>query len=69
MMYSRKKTVEELPTELTVVWSCSSEQCKGWMRDNFSLSEAPVCFLCQSPMIKEERMLATVENTSYSQRK
>ena len=64
MYYSRKKPVEEAPDELTSIWSCSSEDCKGWMRDNFSFSEAPVCVLCQSPMVKGERMLAAVVNTS-----
>jgi hypothetical protein len=34
------------------------------MRDNFTFSAAPVCVLCQSPMVKGERMLAAIVNTS-----
>ncbi|PWW03173.1 cold-inducible protein YdjO [Paenibacillus cellulosilyticus] len=34
------------------------------MRDNFVFSVAPVCSLCQSEMVKGEKMLAVVANTS-----
>lgn len=64
MYHSRKRFFEELPQELTAVWICSNEACKGWMRDNFTFSEEPLCVLCQSPMERSERMLAVVENTS-----
>ncbi|MFF2092777.1 cold-shock protein [Paenibacillus sp. NPDC058174] len=66
MYNSRKKNVEDLPTELTVIWSCSNEACKGWMRDNFVFNMVPVCPQCQSPMVKNEKMLTAVTNTSPS---
>ncbi|MWC30757.1 cold-shock protein [Paenibacillus sp. MMS18-CY102] len=67
MYYSRKRPVEDVPNELTAVWSCTDDNCKGWMRDNFALSVAPVCSLCQSEMVKSEKMLVAVVNTSPNQ--
>lgn len=64
MYNSRKKPIEDIPTELTVIWSCSSENCNGWMRDNFSFSATPVCPQCHSTMVKHEKMLDVLENTS-----
>lgn len=69
MYHSRKRMFEPVPEELTQIWSCSNESCKGWMRDNFVLLNQPVCVLCHSPMVKDERMLAIVENTSPLQTK
>ena len=69
MYNSRRKPRVEIPAELTAVWSCSDEGCKGWMRDNFAFSVAPVCSLCQSDMIKSEKMLPPVMNTSPTQLK
>lgn len=69
MYNSRKKQTEEIPMELTAIWSCSNDECKGWMRDNFVFSDVPVCPQCQSSMIKDEKMLAAVINTSPSQNK
>lgn len=64
MYYSRKRPIEEIPQVSTAVWSCTEENCRGWMRDNFVFSVVPVCSLCQSEMVKGERMLAAVINTS-----
>jgi len=62
--YSRKRPQDELPEEMTPIWSCSDENCKGWMRDNFVLSATPVCSLCQSEMVRGEKMLVALANTS-----
>ncbi|WP_372634280.1 cold-shock protein [Cohnella sp.] len=67
--YSRKKPFEELPEEMTAIWYCSGEDCKRWMRDNFTFSVVPVCPECQSEMVRGERMLATLSNTSPNQAK
>ncbi|RED57141.1 cold-inducible protein YdjO [Cohnella lupini] len=67
MYYSRKRPIEDIPQVLTEIWSCADENCKGWMRDNFSFSIAPVCAQCQSQMFKNERMVAAVVNTSPNQ--
>ncbi|WP_027086267.1 cold-shock protein [Cohnella panacarvi] len=64
MYHSRKKPLEDLPEELTAIWSCTKENCRGWMRDNFVFSIVPICSLCQSEMVKGEKMLAMVMNTS-----
>lgn len=64
MYNSRKKPLEDVPTELTAIWKCSNENCKGWMRDNFTFSTSPVCTQCNSAMVKEEKMLEVLENTS-----
>jgi hypothetical protein len=64
MYNSRKKPLEDLPTELTVIWSCSNENCNGWMRDNFAFSASPLCPHCRSSMVKNEKMLDVLENTS-----
>ncbi|MBD7970829.1 cold-shock protein [Paenibacillus gallinarum] len=69
MYNSRRKPMEDVPMELTAIWSCSNDGCKGWMRDNFVFSVVPVCPQCQSSMIKDEKMLATVTNTSPNQNK
>ena len=64
MYNSRKKSVVEMPLELTTVWSCSNENCKVWMRDNFTFSLAPICTQCKSLMVKTEKEIEVVENNS-----
>lgn len=64
MYNSRKKPLEDVPTALTVIWSCSNEACNGWMRDNFSFSSVPTCAQCDSVMVKDEKVLDVLENNS-----
>lgn len=64
MHYSKKRPFEEVPEELTAIWSCPTENCKSWVRDNFTFSSTPTCPLCQVKMVKGERMLPAVVNTS-----
>lgn len=52
---------EPLPEVETTVWSCSSEECQGWMREAYSFSEEPECPLCKSSMKKEVRMLPKLD--------
>ncbi|CAI6070487.1 cold-shock protein [Cohnella sp. JJ-181] len=66
MYNSRKKPLEEVPLEPTTVWSCASDSCNGWIRENFAFSAEPACTLCGSPMEKTERMLPAIVNTSLS---
>lgn len=56
--------MEETPTELTVIWACSDEECNGWMRENFTFSAVPTCPVCHSTMAKDERVLDVIENNS-----
>ncbi|MCG7408731.1 cold-shock protein [Paenibacillus sp. ACRRX] len=69
MYNSRKKPQDDIPEEITPIWSCTSESCNGWMRDNFSFSTEPSCPQCQSPMVKGEKKLAVLVNTSPRQTK
>ncbi|MFC5700789.1 cold-shock protein [Cohnella faecalis] len=67
-MYNRKKISEELPQEETLIWSCVSESCKGWIRDNFAFDTVPTCPLCKSAMEKTTRMLPQLENHGHNQK-
>ncbi|MEO3945275.1 cold-shock protein [Gorillibacterium sp. CAU 1737] len=64
MYYSRKRQPDDLPQEVTAIWSCTNEECNGWMRDNFAFSAQPRCVQCNSLMEKGERKLSILENTS-----
>jgi hypothetical protein len=59
-----KRNEEEIITEETKIWECTSEECKGWMRDNFKSSENPLCPLCKSEMKETTKMLQVVHNYS-----
>lgn len=61
-MNYRKKPLEQIPEEDTAIWACTMEGCKGWMRDNFSFEETPICPLCQSVMVQDTRMLPLLAN-------
>lgn len=63
-MNYRKKTIEEIPEENTAVWSCISDDCNGWMRDNFAFDYIPVCPLCSSEMVKGTKLLPQLINSS-----
>jgi hypothetical protein len=63
-MYFRKRSMEEFPQEQTKIWSCSQEDCKGWMRDNFAFEYAPTCHICQSSMVSSLQMLPIVGNSN-----
>lgn len=56
MSFSRgpKEPVQEVETN---VWSCTKEECQGWMRESFSFDDEPRCPLCQSEMAKEIRII------------
>ena len=63
-MYFRKQSLEEPVEENTLIWFCTKEGCKGWMRDNFAFDESPACGLCQSPMVKDTKLLPQLQNLS-----
>jgi hypothetical protein len=63
-MYFRRKSLEDLPQEETAIWSCSTEGCNGWIRDNFTFESLPTCHVCHSPMVSDVRMLPLVANTN-----
>ncbi|QWU16260.1 Cold-inducible protein YdjO [Paenibacillus sophorae] len=63
-MNYRKKPLEEIPEENTAVWSCTNDDCNGWMRDNFTFDVAPTCPLCSAPMEQSMRMLPQLLNSN-----
>jgi hypothetical protein len=63
-MYHRAKPAEEIPLQNTAVWTCTSEDCNGWMRDNFAFESEPTCRLCHSPMETGMKMLPLLENSN-----
>lgn len=60
MAYNRGPK-EPIPEVETTVWSCTSDSCKGWMRDAFSFSKNPECPLCHSEMEQETRILPVIQ--------
>jgi len=59
-----KRSAEIIPEEATSVWSCTNENCSGWMRDNFSFMNIPTCPLCHSEMTIGEKMLPCLHNNN-----
>jgi hypothetical protein len=60
MAFSRKP-VEPIPEVETKIWSCTNEDCNGWMRDAFSFDETPECPLCKSEMEREVKVLPDLQ--------
>lgn len=67
MYYSRKKT-EEILLEATVIWSCTKQDCNGWIRDDFAFAMVPTCHQCNSPMIRSMSELPVLVNTREDQK-
>jgi hypothetical protein len=65
-MFYKRIPFEDLPKENTSVWSCTTEGCKVWMRDNFAFEHIPTCRLCLSPMVKEMKELPLLVNTNLN---
>ncbi|SFI81228.1 Cold-inducible protein YdjO [Paenibacillus sp. UNC496MF] len=57
MYNSRKRIPVEYPTEMTAIWSCTKDDCNGWMRQRYSFEDSPVCAQCGSPMEACEKEL------------
>ncbi|MHB1682986.1 MAG: cold-shock protein [Bacilli bacterium] len=63
-MYFRKQSLEEPVEENTLIWFCTKEGCKGWMRDNFAFEHQPTCRHCKSPMSSTMKMLPLLVNSN-----
>lgn len=60
MYFSKKQQdVDEVIIEDTTVYACTADDCKGWMRMQFS-SEDTSCPLCGSNMQGEIRQLPKI---------
>lgn len=60
MSFSRgpKEPVQEVET---TIWTCTSEECNGWMRESWSFNDEPKCPLCKSSMTQEVRVLPEIK--------
>jgi len=65
MNFSRRRPLEDFPTEMTAIWSCTREDCNGWMRNNYSFEDVPACPQCKSPMISSMKDLPILVDSSY----
>lgn len=63
LMYFGKKNAEEPVVEMvdTVVYSCESDACNGWMRKDFASAEN-TCPMCGSNLVEEIRELPKITN-------
>ena len=52
---------EPVPEVETSIWSCTNDDCFGWMREAFSLEDTPKCPLCNSEMEKGTKVLPVIE--------
>ncbi|WP_175428305.1 cold-shock protein [Bacillus solimangrovi] len=59
-----RKNQEEIKTEETKIWECTSNECNCWVRDNFKSEEIPSCPICHSEMQMTTKELQVVENNS-----
>lgn len=57
MYYYGKRNQEPLAQEQTEVWECTVEDCKGWMRKDFSYDNHQKCPLCGNYMEAGERLI------------
>ncbi|MEK3883678.1 cold-shock protein [Paenibacillus sp. PL2-23] len=64
MYYSRKRPLEDLPMELTAIWSCTNKDCNGWMRNDYSFEDIPSCSQCKSPMTSSMKDLPILMGSS-----
>ncbi|MFD2330178.1 cold-shock protein [Cohnella sp. GCM10020058] len=65
MNYSWNKPLENLPEEITTIWSCTKNGCKGWIRDNFSFEDVPTCMICKSVMVRSEKVLPILISSDH----
>ncbi len=62
MAFFSKQQQEPIPEVDTDVWSCSSGDCAGWMRADYSFSNTPACPLCGAEMMSEVRNLPEIKS-------
>ncbi|MDF2725760.1 MAG: hypothetical protein K0Q59_5438 [Paenibacillus sp.] len=63
MSYLWNKPLDNLPEEMTVIFSCSQDACKSWIRDSFSFTDQPICPMCKSAMVRSEKILPILVKT------
>jgi hypothetical protein len=63
-MYYNKRSMEPVPETSTEIWSCSNDDCKGWMRIAYAFETKPNCPLCSSHMVSGTKMLPMLANSN-----
>ncbi|MDF2921899.1 MAG: hypothetical protein K0R57_813 [Paenibacillaceae bacterium] len=48
---------QKAETTLVPVFRCKAVNCNAWIREEMAQSPAPLCPLCQSPMIRSMKHL------------
>ncbi len=69
MFYSRKRPIDDFPSEMTAVWSCTKESCNGWMRADYSFADVPTCPRCRSAMTGGTKSLPILVESGYDLKK
>ncbi|MGV2503342.1 cold-shock protein, partial [Priestia megaterium] len=46
-------------------WECTVEECKGWMRKDFSYDSHQTCPLCKSQMKAEKRLIDKIPRNPH----
>ncbi|WP_333485676.1 cold-inducible protein YdjO-related protein [Paenibacillus sp. SYP-B4298] len=44
------------------MWTCSSDNCSCWMRNDFSFESQPLCPICQSEMNEGTKLLPVLRS-------
>jgi hypothetical protein len=57
MYYYNNRNQEPLAQEQIEVWECTVEECKGWMRKDFSYDDHQKCPLCGNHMRSRKRLI------------
>ncbi len=64
MYYSRKNQEPPIQEE-TEIWECTKEECKGWMRKDFSYDSHQKCPLCKSQMKTKKRLIDKISRNLH----
>jgi hypothetical protein len=65
MSYYSKNRAEPLPNVDIETWECTSDDCNGWMRKNFSEDDSPSCPFCGSEMQNGTRLTNSLQNNTF----
>ncbi len=64
-MYYSKRNQEPPVQEETEIWECTVEECKGWMRKDFSYDSHQKCPLCKSQMEAKKRLIDKIPRNPH----
>ena len=59
MRFPIRKKLQKVMEE-AMVWTCSGEECNGWMRPEYALTEQPDCPHCGSGMQMQNKLVPSM---------